>query len=94
MSENDDSERFTNYPSLFKIGEKVHLCLTGKDAESEKTVNMIECYIRAIIFTSSKIRYSVYVIKDKTTLHNIDSVFIYKINGCNEVIELDEDNYS
>lgn len=74
----------TRFESAFRIGQKVQVALQGL---------YIVGHVRAITFTSSKVRYSVRVTGDETTLHNIDSTFVFSEPGA-EVIEMPEDNYS
>ena len=76
----------TNYPSRFAIGESVILKLSGYS---------INCYIRAVLFSNSKVRYSVYVKADKTTIHNIDSCFIEDdLENVKDKGDFGDDNYS
>jgi len=76
-----------NLPSRCEIGEKVLLDF-GKNGKLENA------YIRAIIFTNAKVRYSVFLEDSVTTIHNIDSVFIKSIEP-KEITEFDyADNYS
>lgn len=71
--------------SQFAVGDPVILRLDGND---------IEAYVRVVLFTNVKVRYSVKVASEDTTLHNIDSVFIIPDNT-REPIEFDYvDNYS
>lgn len=79
-------------PTQFDIGDPVIVDLS----EDQK----IKGHIRTIIFTSSKVRYSVLVEnkhrQDKesyTTLHNIDSVFV-KPDQEGEKWKMPLDNYS
>ena len=79
--------------SKFNIGDPVYI-----EVKQGTTTHLIEGFIRTIFFTTSKVRYSVYVsieYDDKkylSTFHNIDSVFIKERFG--EKIELEADNYS
>lgn len=50
-------------------------------------------YIRAITFTSSKVRYAVWIKEAETTIHNIDSAFVTSEPDA-EIIDMPEDNYS
>lgn len=70
--------------STYAIGERVTIAIQGKS---------IEGHIRAITFTASKVRYSVRVLGDETTLHNIDSAFIFSEPDAS-IIPMPEDNYS
>jgi hypothetical protein len=71
--------------SAYQIGQRVYLYF-NEDAK-------IEGHVRAIIFTASKVRYSVRVLGCETTLHNIDSAFVCSEPNA-EVIDMPEDNYS
>lgn len=76
--------------SLFNIGERVIFYL-------DDNLHSDEFYVRAIIFTNMKVRYSLFYKPQNTTLHNIDSIFCEKyINseGETESIEFEGDNYS
>lgn len=70
--------------SSFAIGQRVHLNLQG---------GRLEGWVRAITFTSSKVRYAVRILGDETTLHNIDSAFVFSEPDA-EIIDMPEDNYS
>lgn len=70
--------------SAFKIGQRVHISMQGA---------RIEGHVRAIIFTASKVRYSVRAIGDESTLHNIDGAFVFSEPDA-EVVPMPEDNYS
>lgn len=71
-------------PSAFQIGQRVHFNLQGA---------RLEGHVRAVTFTSSKVRYSVRLLTDETTLHNVDSAFVCSEPGA-EIIEMPADNYS
>lgn len=73
-----------SYPSSFEIGQRVHLNLQGK---------RLDGVVRAITFTSSKVRYAVRIDAYGTTLHNIDSAFVFSEPNA-EVVTMPEDNYS
>ena len=88
MNKNEMEQANTYYPSRYAIGQRVDIKIQG---------NIIEkCYIRAIVFTAGKVRYSVIVedVRDGfiTTLHNIDSICVVK--GYEEVKDFGFDNYS
>ncbi len=70
--------------SAFAIGQRVSVSLQFAK---------IEGHVRAITFTSSKVRYSIRVWGDDTTLHNIDSAFVFSEPNA-EIIDMPEDNYS
>lgn len=71
--------------SAFRIGQRVKVAVI---------VTMpIFGYVRAITFTSSKVRYAVWVKEAETTLHNIDSAFVFSEPNA-EIIDMPEDNYS
>lgn len=74
----------TKLESAFAIGQRVYLNLQS---------SRIEGHVRAITFTSSKVRYSVRVLGDETTLHNIDSAFVFSEPDA-EILYMPEDNYS
>ena len=80
-----------DYTSKYNIGDPVFI-----NIEDQK----IPGNIRVIIFSNMKVRYSVSVITnfngkgdERTTLHNIDSVFI-KERSDGTFIDFGEDNYS
>lgn len=74
------------YESLFQIGEPVDLLLQDKQLRG---------HVRAIIFTSSKVRYSIRLVDPSTTIHNIDSAFVSQVPAVERVIaDMPEDNYS
>jgi hypothetical protein len=70
--------------SAFQIGQRVYLSIQGVKVFG---------HVRAIIFTSSKVRYSIRSGGDETTLHNIDSAFVCSEPDA-EIIAMPEDNYS
>ena len=75
------------YPSAYQIGQKVDV--TGMTGE--------KLYIRTIIFTKSKVRYSIYDAELETTFHNIDSIFISQpqnSSSTDQYLDFGEDNYS
>jgi len=76
----------SNYSSRYKIGKKVlvDFCKKGK---------LENTYIRAVIFTNCKVRYSIYLSNSKTTIHNVDSCFV-KDSKDVDFIEFETDNYS
>jgi len=77
-----------NYPSRYKIGEKV-VANFGKNGRLENV------FIRAIIFTNAKVRYSIFLSESNTTLHNVDSCFVEDVEkGQEKFIEFETDNYS
>lgn len=71
--------------SAFKIGQRVSVAVIQ--------TMPIHGYVRAITFTASKVRYSIWVREAETTLHNIDSAFVFSEPDA-EVIEMPADNYS
>lgn len=76
----------TFYPSRFAIGERVKLTVAPTP---------IYAYIRAITFTSGKVRYALYVKDSTTTLHNIDSAFVEPVEeNQRDFIDFDFDNFS
>lgn len=75
------------YESQFQIGERIKLH-TGKD-------HGVWGYVRSITFTSSKVRYSIYLEELKTTYHNVDSAFVSDVAPGDEgSMDFGEDNYS
>lgn len=72
------------FDSAFVIGQRVHLNLQGA---------RLDGHVRAVLFTSSKVRYAVRLLGEETTLHNIDSTFVFSEPGA-EVLDMPEDNYS
>ena len=73
-----------NLQSAYSIGQRVYISLQGLK---------IEGHVRAIIFTASKVRYSIRSIDSETTLHNVDSAFVCSPPDA-EIIDMPEDNYS
>lgn len=79
---------FKEYPSLFEIGEEVFFKFYDVK---------ISALIRTVIFTNGKVRYSL-VLKHptednyKTTIHNVDSVYVIRDQGI--VHKIFFDNYS
>lgn len=71
--------------SDYKIGQRVTVAVIQN--------RPIYGYVRAITFTASKVRYAVWVREAETTLHNIDSAFVFSEPNA-EVIDMPEDNYS
>jgi hypothetical protein len=69
-----------NFVSRFDIGDPVLF------------LGHIKGNVRTITFTSGKVRYSIFLLIEETTLHNIDSCFIEERVG--EKITFDFDNYS
>jgi hypothetical protein len=82
-----DEEGNYLYPSSVAIGEQVRFKIPMNNIETEKA------YIRAIIFSNCKIRFSVYLDESKTTLHNVDSIWIEKMKDP-KMMDFGEDNYS
>lgn len=79
-------EKYMTFESKFSIGEKIKLTVIQSSP--------IYGYVRTVTFTSGKVRYSIFIKEVMTTLHNIDSVFIEKVDGDKETITFDFDNYS
>lgn len=73
-------------PSASQIGDQVILRFRG--------ATIIDAFVRAITFTSCKVRYSVFLFHEGTTLHNIDSAFVEDIKGPKGWIDFGADNYS
>lgn len=87
----EGDEDHVEFPSLFGIGERVDVAF-GIDV-------LTETYVRAVIFTNAKVRYSIFLNTVQTTIHNVDSVFVFKhqsIEGdtAPDSIKFDFDNYS
>jgi hypothetical protein len=79
----------TPYNSRYAIGEKVKF-VTLDDTT-------IDCWIRTVTFTSSKVRYSIQLNSNgrRTTLHNVDSFYIKDGDGSiDKEMTLEDDNYS
>lgn len=73
------TERGFTFPSRFDIGDPV-------------TAFGLKGNIRIVAFTTGKVRYSIYLLIEETTIHNIDSAYVEPREG--EKIEFDFDNYS
>lgn len=77
----------TQFPSAFGIGEKVILQVA--------TETYISVYVRAVTFTSGKVRYSLFNKLLETSYHNVDSAFLSEVpESEREVIEMPFDNFS
>lgn len=78
-----------SFVSSCHIGELVKVKIDGVEIPGR---------IRAVIFTSSKVRYSVRVGAEgsETTLHNVDSAFVVQEpdETKRSIIVMPEDNYS
>lgn len=75
------------YESLFQLGERVIL--------AANPTALTFGYIRAVTFTSSKVRYAIWIKETSTTLHNVDSTVVDPVGlGAEEIITMPEDNYS
>lgn len=72
------------YESQFIIGQEVKLVI------GEYTTL---AYVRAIIFTNSKVRYSLFIERLRTTFHNIDSIYVVAVENPN-FTDFGDDNYS
>ena len=70
--------------STYDIGQKIDIKLNDSI--------LTDCYIRAIIFTNMKVRYSIFIKHDQTTIHNVDSIVV--IQSYNEYMDFGDDNYS
>lgn len=94
--EKEMEKEHTQYPSRYKIGESAELVIPLGNTEADKAEDKlikIPVAIRAIIFTQGKIRYSVLLKGIKSTLHNVDSVFI-RDSDDDEIVDFGMDNYS
>lgn len=54
----------------------------------------VEGYIRAITFTNSKVRFSIYLKSLQSTFHNIDSVLVEESKSNEKRMDFSHDNYS
>lgn len=91
----------TQLPSRFQIGEHVLFRIYGGENDGVS----IGCYIRAVLFSSGKVRYSLLILDVDppnckavsaglgTTIHNVDSALLDEHPDGGE-IELERDNYS
>lgn len=59
---------------------------------SPVTVFGMDGYIRAVILTISKVRFSIRLIPQNTTIHNIDSIYVVPRAG--DRLDMGSDNYS
>jgi hypothetical protein len=75
---------------IYPISNQYEVGMPVKLKFSEATIHG---YIRCVIFTNAKVRFSVFLEKDETTLHNIDSNFV-EPDSSREKIEFETDNYS
>lgn len=81
----------TYCPTRYQIGEEVSFVIL--DEEGRETYK-VPAYVRAIIFSNVKVRYSLYLKNMKTTIHNVDSVFVVDTENSPTHIEFEVDNYS
>lgn len=85
-----EKEKMSNrLPSAHQIGDPVFITINS---------SKIPGYIRAVIFTVSKVRYGVKIYTDDketdgTTFHNIDSFYVHE-DTSRQPIVFDSDNYS
>lgn len=84
---NQNEEGDYIYPSSMVVGEQVRLKIPDNNIDTEKA------YIRAIIFTNMKVRFSIFLEGSDTTIHNVDSVWVEKLYSPN-MMDFGEDNYS
>lgn len=70
----------TNFVSAFNIGEPVTV------------FGILKGHIRTVTFTTGKVRYSIFLLIEETTIHNVDSAFVEARRG--ESMQFDFDNYS
>lgn len=76
-----------SYVSQHAIGDRVKLTVIQTAP--------IYAYVRAITFTSSKVRYALWVQEAETTLHNVDSAYVEPCDkGDFDTHEFSDDNYS
>ena len=82
----------TSLPSRYSIGDPVYVQIWEQKVKGN---------VRVIIFSNSKVRYSISIIikegegeeESRTTFHNIDSVFV-EDRPDGEVVDFGDDNYS
>ncbi len=74
------------YESKYQIGQKVKL--------NTKEFSTQNAYIRAITFSTGKVRYSIFLSKSKTTLYNIDSIFVEDSKIKEYIGEFEFDKYN
>jgi hypothetical protein len=79
-----------SYESKFAVGERVILNLRQPGTPT------IFAFVRAVTFSSSKIRYALFINEGaETTLHNVDSFFVEPVSEADKAtIDFTEDNYS
>lgn len=75
------------FESRYGIGQRVHF------SPRAGTGMNVEAYVRAVIFTSGKVRYSLKLMGEDSTIHNVDSSLVFDA-GVEEYVELGHDNYS
>ena len=73
-------------PTRYGIGEPVNVCINDC---------IIEGNVRVVLFSNSKVRYSVSIMHlgCRTTLHNLDSILV-EDNPDGEFLDFENDNYS
>ena len=84
-----DGEVKNKLPSRHQIGESVELCTVFDSG----TAPRIPAFVRAVIFTNSKVRYSLYLKESKSTIHNVDSCLVLD-SQCKDKEDFGSDNYS
>lgn len=72
------------FESAHAIGDPVYL-IDGQ--------NRLEAHVRVVLFTSGKVRYSIFLDGSGTTIHNVDS-YLIEPNPNGTKIDLPFDNYS
>lgn len=83
------------------MSDKQHTILKSRYSSGESVLFVadrcnnitVEAYVRAIVFTNAKIRYSIYLKNNKTTIHNVDSSFIVDSDS-KDRLDFGMDNYS
>ena len=78
----------TKYPSRYAIGEAVDLVLS-----KEEDGLRIPAFVRAIIFTNMKVRYTLYLKEIRSSIHNVDSIWV-RDSSSDETVNFEDDNYS
>ena len=97
-----DSNGYYLHTARFTIGQRVKFAVHGGENDGTELV----AYVRAVIFTNAKVRYSLLVLGGDppdckpvsegmgVTIHNVDSANVSPCPGQPEFIEMAFDNYS
>lgn len=81
-----DCQRSYQFPSRFRMGQEVLFILEDMSKNGIKSI--IPAYIKEVIFTDRKVKYSLYFEKSRTTIYNVDSIYVKKSNN-NKFIEFE-----